>query len=68
MYIVIYRLHLIHFNISAEQFIGMSGSGYAIGLGIASYEWIGALRLLVVGKFFLPIFIRKRIYTKRQAL
>lgn len=54
---------LIAANISAEQFIGMSGSGFAIGLAIASYEWMAAITLLVVGKFFLPIFIRKGIYT-----
>jgi len=59
---------LIASNISAEQFIGMSGSGFAIGLGIASYEWVGALGLLVVGKFFLPIFIRTKIYTMPQFL
>jgi len=59
---------LIASNISAEQFIGMSGSGFAIGLGIASYEWIGALGLLVVGKFFLPIFIKIKIYTMPQFL
>ncbi|HEY4656689.1 MAG TPA: sodium/glucose cotransporter, partial [Cyclobacteriaceae bacterium] len=54
---------LIAANISAEQFIGMSGSGFAIGLAIASYEWMAAITLIVVGKFFLPIFIRKGIYT-----
>ena len=54
---------LIAANISAEQFIGMSGSGFALGLGIASYEWMGAVTLLVVGKYFLPIFIDKGIYT-----
>ncbi len=54
---------LIAANISAEQFIGMSGSGFAIGLAIASYEWMAALTLLIVGKFFLPIFIRKQLYT-----
>ncbi|MBL7871507.1 MAG: sodium/sugar symporter [Cyclobacteriaceae bacterium] len=54
---------LIAANISAEQFIGMSGSGFAIGLAIASYEWMAAITLLVVGKFFLPIFINKGIYT-----
>lgn len=54
---------LIAANISAEQFIGMSGSGYAIGLAIASYEWMGALTLVIVGKFFLPIFINQKIYT-----
>ena len=59
---------LIASNISAEQFIGMSGSGFAIGLGIASYEWVGALGLLVVGKFFLPIFIKTKIFTMPQFL
>jgi SSS family solute:Na+ symporter len=54
---------LIAANISAEQFIGMSGSGFASGLAIASYEWMGALTLLIVGKYFLPIFIEKGIYT-----
>ncbi len=54
---------LIAANISAEQFIGMSGSGFAIGLAIASYEWMAALTLLIVGKFFLPIFIEKKLYT-----
>ncbi|MCB0570496.1 MAG: sodium/sugar symporter [Phaeodactylibacter sp.] len=54
---------LIAANISAEQFIGMSGSGFAIGLAIASYEWMAALTLLIVGKFFLPIFIDKQLYT-----
>lgn len=54
---------LIAANISAEQFIGMSGSGFAIGLAIASYEWMAAITLLIVGKFFLPIFINKGIYT-----
>ena len=54
---------LIAANISAEQFIGMSGSGYVIGLGIASYEWMAAITLIIVAKFFLPIFIDKGIYT-----
>ncbi|MCA0934041.1 sodium/sugar symporter [Vibrio alginolyticus] len=54
---------LIAANISAEQFIGMSGSGYSIGLAIASYEWMSALTLIIVGKYFLPIFIEKGIYT-----
>ena len=54
---------LIAANISAEQFIGMSGSGFVVGLGIASYEWMAALTLVIVGKFFLPIFIEKGIYT-----
>ncbi len=54
---------LIAANISAEQFIGMSGSGFAIGLAIASYEWMAAVTLLIVGKYFLPIFIEKGLYT-----
>jgi SSS family solute:Na+ symporter len=54
---------LIAANISAEQFIGMSGSGFAIGLAIATYEWMAAASLLIVGKFFLPIFIDKGLYT-----
>jgi SSS family solute:Na+ symporter len=47
---------LIASNISAEQFIGMSGSGFAIGLGIASYEWMAALTLIIVAMFFLTKF------------
>lgn len=54
---------LIAANISAEQFIGMSGSGFAIGLAIASYEWMAAITLIIVGKYFLPIFIEKGLYT-----
>jgi len=46
---------LIAANISAEQFIGMSGSGYVIGLSIATYEWTVAIALIVIAKFFLPI-------------
>ena len=59
---------LIAANISAEQIVGMSGSGYAIGLAIASYEWMAALTLLLVGKYFLPIFLRNRIYSMPQFL
>jgi SSS family solute:Na+ symporter len=54
---------LIAANISAEQFIGMSGSGFSLGLAIASYEWMAAITLIIVGKYFLPIFIEKNIYT-----
>jgi SSS family solute:Na+ symporter len=46
----------------------MSGSGYAIGLGMATYEWIAALGLIIVAKWFLPIFLQKRIYTMPQFL
>lgn len=57
---------LIAANISAEQFIGMSGSGFAVGLAIASYEWMAAITLIIVGKYFLPIFIRQGLYTIPQ--
>src|SRR5258708_22113353 len=54
---------LIAANISAEQIIGMSGSGYVIGLGLASYEWMAAITLIIVVKFFVPIFLKNGIYT-----
>jgi len=54
---------LIAANISAEQIIGMSGSGFAIGLAIASYEWMAAITLIIVAKYFLPIFIKQGLYT-----
>lgn len=59
---------LIASNISAEQFIGMSGSGYVVGLAIASYELMAALTLVLVAKYFLPIFIRHNIFTMPQFL
>jgi SSS family solute:Na+ symporter len=59
---------LIAANISAEQIVGMSGSGYAIGLAISSYEWMAALTILIVGKYFLPIFLENKIYTMPQFL
>lgn len=59
---------IIAANISAEQFIGMSGSGFAIGLGIATYEWIAAIILIVVAKYFLPVFMEKKIFTMPQFL
>jgi SSS family solute:Na+ symporter len=59
---------LIAANISAEQIIGMSGSGYVIGLAIASYEWMAAITLIIVGKYFLPIFLKNGIYTMPEFL
>lgn len=59
---------LIAANISAEHFIGMSGSGFRIGLGIAAYEWIGAVTLIIVAKYLLPLMIEKKIYTMPQLL
>ena len=57
---------LIAANISAEQIIGMSGSGFAVGLAIASYEWMAAITLLIVAKYFLPVFIKQGLYTIPQ--
>ena len=57
---------LIAANISAEQFIGMSGSGFAIGLAIASYEWMAAITLIIVAKYLMPIFIKQGLYTIPQ--
>jgi solute:Na+ symporter, SSS family len=59
---------LIASNISAEQFIGMSGSGFRIGLAIASYEWMAAITLLVIAYFFLPIYLKRGIFTMPQFL
>ena len=59
---------LIASNISAEQFIGMSGSGFRVGLAIASYEWMAAVTLLVIAWFFLPIYLEKEIFTMPQFL
>jgi solute:Na+ symporter, SSS family len=59
---------LIAANISAEQIIGMSGSGYALGLAIASYEWMAAITLVLVGKFILPVLLRSGVYTMPQFL
>ncbi|MBC3540958.1 sodium/sugar symporter [Rufibacter sediminis] len=59
---------LIASNISAEQFIGMSGSGFAMGLAISTYEWMAALTLIVVAVFFIPIYLKNKIYTMPQFL
>ena len=59
---------LIAANISAEQIIGQSGQGYVVGLAIAAYEWQAAIVLLVVAKYFLPIFLKREIYPMPQFL
>lgn len=59
---------LIAANISAEQIIGQSGQGYAVGIAIAAYEWQAAIVLIVVAKWFLPIFLKRGIYTMPQFL
>jgi len=59
---------LIAANISAEQIIGMSGSAFVMGIAIASYEWMSALTLVLVGKYLLPVFLKHQIYTMPQFL
>ncbi len=59
---------LIASNISAEQFIGMSGNGFRLGLAISSYEWLAAVSLIVVAVFFMPIYLKNRIFTMPQFL
>ena len=59
---------LIASNISAEQFIGMSGSGFKMGLAIATYEWMAAFSLIVVAVFFIPVYLKNKIYTMPQFL
>ncbi len=59
---------LIASNISAEQFIGMSGSGFKMGLAISSYEWMAALTLIIVAVFFMPVYLKNKIYTMPQFL
>ena len=59
---------LIAANISAEQIVGMSGAGYVLGMAIASYEWMAALTLIVVGKWILPVFLKNGIYTMPEFL
>ena len=59
---------LIAANISAEQIIGMSGSAYVMGIAIASYEWMAAITLIIVGKYLLPVFLKHKIYTMPQFL
>ena len=59
---------LIAANISAEQIIGMSGSAFVMGIAIASYEWMAAITLIIVGKYLLPVFLKHKIYTMPQFL
>ncbi len=59
---------LIASNISAEQFIGMSGSGFKMGLAIATYEWMAAATLIIVAIFFIPVYLKNKIYTMPQFL
>ena len=59
---------LIASNISAEQFIGMSGNGFKLGLAISTYEWMAAATLMIVAIFFMPIYLKNRIFTMPQFL
>jgi SSS family solute:Na+ symporter len=59
---------LIASNISAEQFIGMSGNGFSIGIAVAAYEWIAAIALIIVAVWFIPVYLKNRIFTMPQFL
>lgn len=59
---------LIASNISAEQFIGMSGNGFKMGLAISTYEWMAAATLMIVAIFFIPVYLKNKIYTMPQFL
>ena len=59
---------LIASNISAEQFVGMSGSGFKMGLAIATYEWMAAITLIIVAVFFIPVYLKNHIFTMPQFL
>src|SRR5215216_633884 len=59
---------LIASNISAEQFIGMSGEGFFLGIAVAAYEWIAAIALIVVAVWFIPVYLKNHIYTMPQFL
>src|SRR5687767_5321039 len=59
---------LIASNISAEQFIGMSGEGFFVGIAVAAYEWIAALALIIIAVWFIPVYLKNKIYTMPQFL
>lgn len=59
---------LIASNISAEQFIGMSGNGFRLGIAISAYEWLAAVSLIIVAVFFMPVYLKNRIFTMPQFL
>jgi SSS family solute:Na+ symporter len=59
---------LIASNISAEQFIGMSGEGFFVGVAVAAYEWIAAIALIIIAVWFIPIYLKNKIYTMPQFL
>src|SRR5215208_3939841 len=59
---------LIASNISAEQFIGMSGEGFFVGIAVAAYEWIAAIALIIIAVWFIPVYLKNKIYTMPQFL
>src|SRR5919112_6208404 len=59
---------LIASNISAEQFIGMSGEGFFLGVAVAAYEWVAAIALIIVAVWFIPVYLKNHIYTMPQFL
>jgi SSS family solute:Na+ symporter len=59
---------LIASNISAEQFIGMSGQGFTVGIAVAAYEWVAAIALIIVAVWFIPIYLKNKIFTMPQFL
>lgn len=59
---------LIASNISAEQFIGMSGNGFEVGIAVAAYEWIAAIALIIVAVWFIPVYLKNKIFTMPQFL
>ena len=59
---------LIASNISAEQFVGMSGEGFFVGIAVAAYEWIAAIALIIIAIWFIPIYLKNKIYTMPQFL
>jgi len=59
---------LIASNISAEQFIGMSGNGYFVGIAVAAYEWVAAIALIIIAVWFMPVYLKNKIYTMPQFL
>src|ERR1700712_297055 len=59
---------LIASNISAEQFIGMSGNGFFVGIAVSAYEWIAALALIIVAIWFMPVYLKNKIFTMPQFL
>jgi SSS family solute:Na+ symporter len=59
---------LIASNISAEQFIGMSGNGYFVGIAVSAYEWIAAVSLIIIAIWFMPVYLKNKVYTMPQFL